>query len=183
MNGFTRKKVGSLTLGERLQKTRCERRISLNEVSRSTQIQIGYLENLERGEYDKLPADVYVKGFLRNYAGYLGISEKSLLKSYEREKGIQKNMKKEKGSEAKKETVKIATFAITPKYFIISAIVLSVFGGFFYLYKEFDSFVSAPRLVIIAPLDGEATERRETQLKGITDRGSRILINEQSPKC
>ena len=81
-NGFIKKNVGTLTLGERLNKLRSEKRITLGEVSRSTRIQIKYLEYLESGHFEKLPADVYVKGFLRSYAQYLGMDENYLIKLY-----------------------------------------------------------------------------------------------------
>jgi len=95
-SGFTKKRVGTLTLGEKLRKLRSDRRMSLNEVSRVTKIQIVYLERLEEGMYDKLPADVYVKGFLRSYAEFLGVDEEILVKLYEKEKGIKKNLEKRK---------------------------------------------------------------------------------------
>ncbi|MEK9174337.1 MAG: helix-turn-helix domain-containing protein, partial [Patescibacteria group bacterium] len=63
---FTRKKIQSLTLGEKLQKLRGDTHVPLTEVARSTRIRVRYLEYLENGEYEKLPADVYVRGFLRN---------------------------------------------------------------------------------------------------------------------
>ena len=66
--GFVKKSVGTLTLGEKLAKIRKDKRLSLNEVSRLTGVQTKYLEFLEWGEFEKLPADVYVKGFLRSYA-------------------------------------------------------------------------------------------------------------------
>ena len=72
MNGFTKKNIETLTLGEKLKKLRSERRISLGDVSRNTKIQIKYLEFIEEGAYDKLPADVYAKGFLKSYAEFLG---------------------------------------------------------------------------------------------------------------
>ena len=48
-NGFTRKKVGSLTLGEKLQKIRAEYRVDLADVARETGVRREYLEYLERG--------------------------------------------------------------------------------------------------------------------------------------
>ena len=44
---FTTKKIDSLTLGERMKKIRDERRLSLAEISKSTKIQIKYLEYIE----------------------------------------------------------------------------------------------------------------------------------------
>jgi len=53
---------------------------------------VKYLEYLENGQYEKLPAEVYVRGFLRSYARYLNIDEQALVKLYERERNIQANL-------------------------------------------------------------------------------------------
>lgn len=178
-NGFTRKKVSSLTLGEKLKKLRGDGRISLSEISKNTKIQAKYLEYLENGEYDKLPADVYVKGFLRSYAGYLGISEDYLIKSYNREKGIQQNIKKIDNREKTIDLVNFSNFIVTPKKIIVSAIVLLVLGSLFYIYNELDSFVSTPRLVILEPVDGAVIEENSVYVVGETERGTEVLINDQ----
>lgn len=184
MNGFTKKSIGTLTLGEKLGKLRSERRISLSEISRATKIQVKYLEYLEEGAYEKLPADVYVKGFLRNYSEFLGIDEKILIKLYEKERGIKNNL--EKGKKAKKgnlpvggEKINISSFVVTPRILAAGAIVILVLGGFFYLYKEIGSFASTPRLVILSPEKNYSTSGNSVEVSGATDRDAKVFINEQ----
>ncbi len=182
MNGFTRKKVMSLTLGEKLQQIRAERRMSLGEVSRGTRIQSKYLQYLENGEYEKLPAQVYVKGFLRSYAGFMGISEAPLIKAYEREQGIAYNIKKEKENgceEKKKKPFSIHTFAVTPKMITLVVVVFVTLAIFFYLYSELDSFVSTPRLIVSSPLDGETVEGGQIYIIGKSEKDGRVFVNEQ----
>jgi len=181
-SGFTRKKVRSLTLGEKLRKIRNEKRISLNEASKHTQIQLRYLEYLEKGEYEKLPAEVYAKGFLRSYAGFLGVNKNSLLKLYDRERGIHKNIKKDKtinkGFKQRK-LIQISNFVIVSKATaVVCAVVLAVLAAA-YLYKEVDKFVSVPRLTIIEPADGVAVESGAVWIKGITDKDCNVSINDQ----
>lgn len=184
MNGFTKKSVGTLTLGEKLGKLRSDRRISLSEISRATKIQVKYLEYLEEGAYEKLPADVYVKGFLRNYSEFLGIDEKILIKLYEKERGIKNNLEKgkktKKGSlPASREKINISSFVVTPRVLAAGAIVTLVLGGFFYLYKEIGSFASTPRLVILSPEKNYSTSENSVEVSGITDRDAKVFINEQ----
>lgn len=184
MNGFIKKSVGTLTLGEKLGKLRGDRRISLAEASRATKIQVKYLEYLEEGAYEKLPADVYVKGFLRNYSEFLGVDEKVLVKLYEKERGIKNNL--EKGKRAKKgnlpdgrKKISISPFAITPRVLAISAIIILVLGGFFYLYREIGSFASVPRLVILSPDKNYSAMESSVEVSGVTDRDARVFINGQ----
>lgn len=179
-NGFVKKNVGTLTLGERLNKIRSEKRIALNEVSRSTRIQVKYLEYLENGQYDKLPADVYVKGFLRSYAQYLGTDENYLIRLYDREREIHNNIKKEDSDKKVVfKPIKFSSLIITPKALIAILIVFFIGLGFFYLYRELSIFISNPRLVIMEPLDNFSVEERTIRVEGITEKDSKLLINNQ----
>ncbi|MDD5084122.1 MAG: helix-turn-helix domain-containing protein [Candidatus Moranbacteria bacterium] len=177
--GFTRKKVESMTLGEKLKKIRSEYRISLSEVAKHTKIQMKYLEYLENGEYEKLPAEVYVRGFVRSYANFLGTDEVVLVKMYERERNIQRNLKKEQFEEQRENTFSIPRFFVTPKLFLVSAAIFAVLGGFVYLYREFRSFAAVPRLVILEPLDGQVITDRDVYVRGTTEKDASLVINGQ----
>ncbi|MDR2209415.1 MAG: DUF4115 domain-containing protein [Azoarcus sp.] len=67
--------------GEILRKAREERGESLNDIARTLKISTHQLEALENGRYDILPGPTFARGFLRNYARYLGISPEPLLES------------------------------------------------------------------------------------------------------
>lgn len=180
MVGFTRKNVRTKTLGEKLRSIRNERRISLGEISRYTRIQVKYLEYLEEGAYDKLPADVYVKGFLRGFAEFFGMDEKTLIRLYEKEKGIKTNLeKKEEERSAKREPINISPFLITPKIISIVAGVVLVFGGFFYLYKEIGAFTNMPKLVILNPEQNSVEDGNSVTVEGVTDKDAKLFINNQ----
>jgi cytoskeleton protein RodZ len=184
MNGFTKKSVGTLTLGEKLKKLRSERRMSLNEASRVTRIQVKYLEYLEEGKYEKLPANVYVRGFLKNYAEFLGVSEEALFKLYDKESGIKKNLEKQKkentqGHMERQIPISISSFVVTPKMIAAGSIIILIFLGVFYLYKEVGSFASTPRLVVLSPENNYSTASNSVSVEGVTDRDSKILINDQ----
>ncbi len=180
MNGFTKKKIKTLTLGEKLKKLRSDRRISLNEVFRATGIQIKYLEYLENGDYDKLPADVYTKGFLRSYADFLGVDRNIFLKTYQKEKGIKQNLKKnKKKSSEKMKPVNISSFIITPKKILIFLSVILVLTGLLFLYKEMNAFVNTPRLIVLSPKNDSQTKNNFIDVSGVTDKDVFIFINGQ----
>ncbi|MFA6973538.1 MAG: RodZ domain-containing protein [Parcubacteria group bacterium] len=178
MRSFTKKSVGTLTLGEKLKKLRSERRMSLGEASRQTMIQAKYLEYLEEGVYAKLPVDVYVRGFLRSYAEFLGVEEKVLLRMYDKEIGIRKNLDERQGvKKEKKEAISVSSFVFTPKMLAVSLAFLLVFGGFFYLYNEIGSFASTPRLVILSPDKNYVTDGNSVTVEGVTDRDAKLFLN------
>jgi len=174
---FTRTKVGSMTLGERFRKIRSDRRISLSEVSRATKIRVKYLEAIEEGAYDRLPAEVYVKGFLKSYAGHLGVPEEAILKLYERERHIQKNLGRV-GNDSVHPSAPVR-FSVVPSPRVLAGTIgfLVAIGFFSYLYLELRSFVSEPRLVIEAPADGETVEGSEAVVSGKTDPRAEVRIN------
>ena len=70
------------SFGSWLRRQRELREISLREVAEVTKISLRYLEALEQDEFDVLPAPVFAKGFLRQYAGYVGLNPDEVVNSY-----------------------------------------------------------------------------------------------------
>lgn len=58
----------SLSFGRYLKTIRLEKGIDLKEVSRQTKITVDCLLKVENEKHDELPAEVFVKGFIRAYA-------------------------------------------------------------------------------------------------------------------
>jgi len=57
--------------------------ISLEEISKETRIRMDNLLLIEKEDHEHLPAQIFVKGFLRSYAKAIGADEKEVLKRYE----------------------------------------------------------------------------------------------------
>ena len=178
-NGFVKKNVGTLTLGERLAKLRSEKRITLGEVSKGARIQVKYLEYLESGRYEKLPVDVYVKGFLRSYSQYLGADENYFIRLYERERDIHKNVKKEEPKKNLFKPIKFSSLVVTPKAIVAILVFFFVGLGFFYLYRELSIFISKPRLVILSPSENFSTEEKKIKIEGVTEKDAKLFVNGQ----
>lgn len=78
------------SLPERLLTARERKGVDLYRAERDTKIRARYLAALERGDYRELPGAVYTKGFLRNYALYLGLDPDDVLLQWRRERGDSK---------------------------------------------------------------------------------------------
>jgi cytoskeleton protein RodZ len=78
------------SLGSLLRKAREERNIDLDEAVRATRIRRKNLEALENDEWSKLPSEVFVKGFLRSYAGFLGLDKEMVLNYYSKASPLEK---------------------------------------------------------------------------------------------
>jgi cytoskeleton protein RodZ len=59
------------TIGERLEEARKRKGISLREAAEATKIRGDYLLKFEGNQYDINLPEIYVRGFLRTYAGFL----------------------------------------------------------------------------------------------------------------
>jgi cytoskeleton protein RodZ len=70
-------------VGQLLQEARQQKGVSLEQVEEATRIRQRFLKALEEENYTALPAEAYVKGFLRNYALYLGLDPEEVLALYE----------------------------------------------------------------------------------------------------
>jgi len=75
------------SLPERLLAARERKGVDLYRAERDTKIRSRYLAALEHGEYGELPGAVYTKGFLRNYALYLGLDPEDVIRQWKRERG------------------------------------------------------------------------------------------------
>jgi cytoskeletal protein RodZ len=72
-------------VGEILQTARERKGVDLARAERETKIRARHLASLESGDLSALPAQVYAKGFLRNYATYLGLDAEEVLARWRRE--------------------------------------------------------------------------------------------------
>ena len=74
-------------LGDILRKERERQNLTVKDIERDTSIRGLYISAIENGEYDLLPGEVYLKGFIRSYAEYLKLDGAALLQQYYAEKG------------------------------------------------------------------------------------------------
>ena len=68
--------------GALLKAVREELRLSLDDLSESTNISKGYLEAIESDGFDRLPAATFVRGYVRVLASTLGLEEQSMVNGY-----------------------------------------------------------------------------------------------------
>ncbi len=68
----------SETIGQKLRRSREEKRLSLEQASEATRIRPYYIEALERDDLSAIPSAAQARGFLRIYADFLGVSADEL---------------------------------------------------------------------------------------------------------
>src|SRR5206468_6455539 len=70
------------SFGEELRREREIRGISLKEISDATKISKRFLDAIEHNDHRTLPAPVFTRGFVREYARYLGLNAEEMVTRY-----------------------------------------------------------------------------------------------------
>src|ERR687886_494788 len=69
-------------IGNSLREARLRRKVDFAQAEQATKIRGKYLRALEDEQFEVLPAETYVKGFLRTYAEYLGLDGQLYVDEY-----------------------------------------------------------------------------------------------------
>ena len=73
--------------GSYLKHERELRGVPLEEISGATKIHIRFLQALEDNQFDELPGEVFIKGYIRSYANIIGTDVEEMLNIYEESVG------------------------------------------------------------------------------------------------
>jgi cytoskeleton protein RodZ len=69
-------------IGNSLREARIRKGLDLKEAEDATKIRSKYLQALEDDDFEVIPGPAFVKGFMRTYAGFLGLDADPLLDEY-----------------------------------------------------------------------------------------------------
>ncbi|NGX28385.1 MAG: hypothetical protein K940chlam1_00564 [Candidatus Anoxychlamydiales bacterium] len=67
-------------IGEMFKSKRHEMNLSLKEVENATSIRMQYLKGIEEGTVERMLSQVYIMGFLKQYAAFLGLDGEKIVK-------------------------------------------------------------------------------------------------------
>ncbi len=162
-------------LGDYLKQRRLSFNIELSEIERDTGIRPDYIDALERRDFDKLPADIYLIPITRQYALYLGLDADTVISQLKEEKLDYLNHQNQLTVENK--LVLSHTTPITGKKIFIS-LATSILGLIvFYIVQQFYQVSSPPDIVIFEPATGITVSSNNILVKGKTSNASKIEFN------
>jgi len=75
-------------VGDLLRKERLTRRITIETIAKDLKLNVGYIKALEASEYEKLPADPYVRVYIKSLTKYLSLDSDTIMKEFYRERGM-----------------------------------------------------------------------------------------------
>ena len=154
-----------------------KKKIDLKKAAQKTGINQKYLEAMESGRFDKLPAGVYGKNFLKEYTIFLRLDPNFLLSLYnESETGV---------SDAKYQKIflqRITGFnqAINfPRVIKSLIIIIITVVCLFYLGVYLKKITAAPLLILSEPTANTVVNNNLINVIGKTDPETQIKINDE----
>ncbi len=168
---------GRSIVGERLRDAREVRGIDLFRAERDTKIRSKYLAALEQGDFTDLPGDVYTRGFLRNYATYLGLDADEVEEEWRGEAGAPEVLRSAivgpQPLTIRRGVVFQRSHGVIAVVLVIVLIVAAYFGF------QLTRYLSYPTVSLESPGIGRVTVPAGTTtyvLKGIATPGTTVLI-------
>ncbi|MEA2621234.1 MAG: cytoskeleton protein RodZ [Chloroflexota bacterium] len=141
------------SVGETLTAARERKGVDLHRAERDTKIRAKHLAALESGDYTELPGEVYTRGFLRNYAAYLGLDADEILEDWREEQDANAPRVREPLALPPQPLVEPkGHLRFTRGVFVGALLILVVVGFLGYLGVQLLRFSHPPTLSLDAPL-------------------------------
>jgi cytoskeletal protein RodZ len=122
-------------LGDEFRAAREARHLSLSDVSEQIHIRSVYLQSIEDEDWSAIAAPVYVRGFLRTYARFLGLDPESAVERFNADMG-------ESGNRNEPASVRQLRTRTGPSPWLWAAIAVAVLLVAFVGYKFYDNQTS-----------------------------------------
>jgi cytoskeletal protein RodZ len=179
MNDFVSKNIlhNNELIAEALRVARTAKMISLDKAAQKIDINKKYLIALETGKFNQLPAGVYAKNFLKEYAIFLGLDANELLALYTEENS---NSSDSKFSQVFSRRAAKLHYAFNfPRLLKGLLIALAVSFCLFYLVFSLKKIVAAPYLTISQPAENLTTKENLVNIIGATEPGTAVKVNSE----
>ncbi len=122
------------TIGEYLKRERELRQITLEEMVQGTKIALQRLKELESDRLEDMPAEIFVRGFIKSYAEFIGLNPDEVILRYEEElKALQEKEAAETGSLYNCADMKPHSNIISVIITVVVLFVLTAAGYWFFL--------------------------------------------------
>ena len=162
-------------LGQLLHQQRLRKKLSLSEVAREIKIKEPFLLALEKGEYHRLPSPAYAKGFVTNYATYLGLPRTEVIALFRREFDEKKAFKVLPDSLSNRQQGPRIRIKIKDSLLLFVGIVFLFVAFLLFQYRAV--FLSPP-LRITTP-EENAVVAQEIVVSGKTDSEASVTVNDE----
>jgi len=165
-------------LGDKLAKKRVAMGLSVRDVEKAIRVRADFVEDLENSKYDRLPPEVFVKGFIKSYAELLKLDPEKVLKLYQKERGLLESVKKANKKAPVVKSIKAPRLVVTPKTMIISAVAIVALLIVSYIGWQVRILTAPPKLSLKSPTENTIIKSDSVAVDGKTDPGADLFIND-----
>jgi cytoskeletal protein RodZ len=165
-----------ITVGQVIKNKRLQLGKSLDVVSADTKIQKRFLEYIEKDEFSPFESEVFLKGFIKIYAEYLGLDVKKVLALYRRTNHTPIG-KTEDTQLFKQKALNKRRNVLTPQLIITILLTLFSLGVVAYIFIQIHKFQTPPELTIIEPPQDITTTEEIIKVKGKISQNTTAEIN------
>jgi len=164
-------------VGDILREARLKKGLTTKDASKFTKIHEKYLKALESGNYSLFADRVHIRGFVQNYAKFLGLNFEEILAIWRRE------YKDSSDSDNYKTSNDFSfKFFVTPKTVMITFVLLISFSFGWYLYSQYKNYAGVPPLLIESPKNNLETTTKEIWVKGRSYKNAFVYVNGHEAK-
>lgn len=174
MTEFTKKALCySHGLGARLKAARELRQITPEVAAHKLNIRLEYLIAIEEDRFDRLPAGLYSKNYIKEYARLVG------LPGAEIKKWLSENLEviNEVNDPFSQKVVRKQEFIVFPKLIKNIGLILIFLACILYLAFYFKKIVFPPELIVYQPDKNLKISESFIQIKGTTEPEAELSIN------
>jgi len=166
-------------VGETLQLARERKGVDLYRAERDTKIRLRYLAALEDSDWNELPAPVYTKGFLRNYAIYLGLEPDEILDRWRDEMEQMRTATRVAVAPPPMPIVEPGgrRFTVSPAMIVAALLVVVILAFVGYIGVQLMRFVDVTEVTLTYPTNVVSViDAQQVSLQGTAGRGAEITI-------
>ncbi len=169
------------SLAETLVHRRTERGLSVEEASAQASLPLRTVADLERGEYGRLPDDIYTKIALKGYAAFLGLDLPAIVTQYNRERAAVRHLIETESRRAwgrhPAENIPSSQLAVIPKIIRAAFIGVLVIALGVYFGTQIKKIITPPEVALSSPQDGLVTADRSVVVEGQTEPEASVSVS------
>lgn len=163
------------TVGSILQEERKAKGFSLDQIEVAIKIRAKFLCAIEEDDYSSLPSQAYAKGFVKNYAEFLGIPAATILAFFRRQ--TQEITRSSILPAGVARSLNRAWFQLTPGKFLIFLFVGLVVAFLIYLGIQYGQLQNPPKIIIETPKENAVITTKKVEVLGVTDPDATVTVN------
>ena len=162
------------TVGQILSQARNRKKLTLEQVEKATRIRLKFLVALEKDELTKLPPGTFTKGFIKNYAAFLGLPVDDTLAFYRRQVNEKVSPLPVRNPAPPTPKSPLLSLSLTSIGVFIMVVLF-----FIYLVYSYFRYAGAPALNLNSPSKNAVVSEEQIEVSGKTDPDATLTINNQ----